>query len=177
MEPLRKNVDQVWAPTSYVRDCYVDSGVDPAKVALVPQGVDPSRFRPGVSPLSLPTEKSFKFLFVGGTLYRKGIDLLLEAYCQTFSREDDVCLVIKDLGMNTFYRGMNSSHRIRELQADPTCPEIVYLTEEMRAGICPGSTPQPTHWCIPTEVRDLACQSPKRWPVACPSSLRGGRLR
>ena len=137
VEPLRKNVDQVWAPTSYVRDCYVDSGVDPAKVALVPQGVDPSRFRPGVSPLSLPTEKSFKFLFVGGTLYRKGIDLLLEAYCQTFSREDDVCLVIKDLGMNTFYRGMNSSHRIRELQADPTCPEIVYLTEEMPGGDMP----------------------------------------
>ena len=137
VEPLRKNVDQVWAPTSYVRDCYVDSGVDPAKVALVPQGVDPSRFRPGVSPLTLPTEKSFKFLFVGGTLYRKGIDLLLDAYCQTFSREDDVCLVIKDLGMNTFYRGMNSSQRIGQLQADPSCPEIVYLTEEMSGGDMP----------------------------------------
>ena len=131
IEPLRRNVDQVWAPTSYVRDCFVESGVDPSKVALVPQGVDPSRFRQGVEPLQLPTKKSFKFLFVGGTLYRKGIDLLLDAYCQSFSRADDVCLVIKDLGTKSFYRGMDAGDRIRQLQANSANPEIVYLTEDL----------------------------------------------
>ena len=131
IEPLRRNVDQVWAPTTYVRDCFVESGVDPSKVALVPQGVDPSRFRQGVEPLQLPTKKSFKFLFVGGTLYRKGIDLLLDAYCQSFTRADDVCLVIKDLGTKSFYRGMDAGDRIRQLQANPANPEIVYLTEDL----------------------------------------------
>ena len=133
VEPLRRNVDQVWAPSTYVRDCYIESGVDASKVALVPQGVDPSRFRPGLDPLHLPTEKSFVFLFVGGTVRRKGIDLLLDAYCQSFGPDDDVCLVIKDIGMNSFYRGMNAGNTIRKLQANPACPEILYITDDLSA--------------------------------------------
>jgi len=97
----------------------------------VPLGVDPARFKPGLEPLSLSTQKGFKFLFVGGTLYRKGIDILLDAYAAAFTPDDDVCLVIKDMGVNTFYRDQNSGERIRAMQADAGCPEILYLTEDM----------------------------------------------
>jgi len=47
------------------------------------------------------------FLFVGGTIIRKGIDFLLQAYLHAFSAADDVCLVIKDIGTQTVYKGQN----------------------------------------------------------------------
>jgi len=131
VEPLGASVDQIWAPSAYVRNCYVDSGVPPDRVVVVPLGVNPQRFRPGLEPLTLSTEKGFKFLFVGGTLHRKGVDVLLEAYRTCFTPDDDVCLVIKDMGTQTFYRSQNAGEQIRRLQADPACPEIAYLTEDL----------------------------------------------
>ena len=131
LEPIDQNVDQVWAYTEYVRTCYIDSGVDADRVAVVPLGIDPERFRPGLAPLDLATDKAFRLLFVGGTLYRKGIDLLLDAYRQAFTAADDVCLVVKDMGASTFYKGQTAGERIRKLQADPDCGEILYLTEDL----------------------------------------------
>ena len=131
VQPLRDGVDQIWAYSEYVRSCYVDSGIEPDRIRVVPLGVDVERFKPGLEPLLLPTEKRFKFLFVGGTLYRKGIDVLLEAYRTCFAADDDVCLVIKDMGTQTFYRNQNAGEQIRSLQEDPACAEIVYLTEDM----------------------------------------------
>src|SRR5215470_15362938 len=71
-----KCVDELWVPSNYVRDCYIQSGVPAEKVAVVPNGVNTARFYPDVSRASVPTTKSFKFLFVGGTISRKGIDVL-----------------------------------------------------------------------------------------------------
>ena len=84
-------VDEIWAPSEYVRRVYVESGIPPSKVKIVPNGIDPARFRPGLAPLPLCTSKSFKFLFVGGTIHRKGPDLLLKAYLESFTSADDVC--------------------------------------------------------------------------------------
>ena len=130
--PIRENVDQIWTATNYVRNCYLDSGIAPENVAVVPLGVDVELFNPESKPMSLETRKSFKFLFVGGTLYRKGIDLLLQAYRSAFSRDDDVCLVIKDMGTTTFYRNQHAGDTIRAMQQDPSCPEILYITEDLK---------------------------------------------
>ena len=129
--PLAERVTEVWVPSSYVRRCYLESGVPAEKVWVIPNGVDPARFHPDVPPLALPTRKSVRFLFVGGTLWRKGVDLLLQAYCRAFRRDDDVCLIIKDFGQDSFYRGQGLGAEIRRLQADPSAPEIVYLTGTM----------------------------------------------
>ena len=131
LEPLHTQVDQIWAYTEYVRQCYIDSGVEAEKVKVVPLGVDLDRFKPGLEKLELPSEKSFKFLFVGGTLQRKGIDALLDAYRSTFSPYDDVSLVIKDMGTTTFYRNQHAGEQILALQEDAACPEIVYMTEDL----------------------------------------------
>jgi glycosyltransferase involved in cell wall biosynthesis len=127
VEPINSLVDEMWAYTSYVRDCYVCSGVNPEKVHVVPLGVDTDMYRPGISSMSLPTRKKFRFLFVGGTIHRKGIDLLLAAYRQTFTAQDDVCLVIKDMGGASFYQGKTAQEMIQRFSADPNAPEIVYI--------------------------------------------------
>ena len=75
----------------------------------------------------------FVFLFVGGTLHRKGIDILLDAYVRAFSAFDDVVLVIKDTGTQTVYRDHNERERILNLASDPTRPSIVYLEDDLSA--------------------------------------------
>lgn len=131
--------DEIWVPSRWVRDAYIRSGLRPESVVVVPNGVDVNRFHPDTPPTTLATDASFVFLFVGGTLWRKGADVLLETYLSTFTAEDDVCLVIKDFGTDTFYQGQSLGAAIREAQARPGAPEIVHidwdLTPDAAAGL------------------------------------------
>jgi glycosyltransferase involved in cell wall biosynthesis len=127
--PMSELVDEIWVPSRYVLRSYVTSGIPVERVRVIPNGVNAEMFHPGVEPYPLPTRKRTKFLFVGGTIWRKGIDLLLEAYRRTFTSKDDVSLIIKDIGRDSFYRGQGAQETIRRLQNDPEAPEIVYFTE------------------------------------------------
>lgn len=129
--PMSDQVDEVWAYTRWVRDCYVHSGVPADRVHVVPLGVDPRRFHPGSPPLRLETSRPFRFLFVGGTIHRKGIDVLLDVYAETFTARDPVCLVIKDLGGDSFYRGQTAAERIDRIRSRPDAPEIEYIDREL----------------------------------------------
>jgi glycosyltransferase involved in cell wall biosynthesis len=131
VQAITETVDEVWVPSTFVREEYLTSGVAPEKVVVVPNGVNTALFNPQVAPVALPTHNSFKFLFVGGTISRKGIDVLLKAYQQSFSSRDDVALVIKDFGLESFYKGQGARAQITALQAKPGVPEIIYLTGDM----------------------------------------------
>ena len=126
-----KNVTEVWAPSNYVKHEYVKSGVAAEKIYIVPNGIDPEKFDPDAKPYPLATKKKFKFLFLGGTIWRKGGDLLLDTYLRTFKPEDDVSLVIKDFGSKGCYAGQTHETQIKAAQANPANPEIVYLDQEM----------------------------------------------
>jgi glycosyltransferase involved in cell wall biosynthesis/Tfp pilus assembly protein PilF len=129
VEPLNTQVDELWVPSRYVQDCYTGSGVNPEKVKVIPNGVNMELFDPACTPLDLTTEKTFKFLFVGGTIWRKGIDTLLQAYADAFTADDDVCLVVKDMGQDSFYKGLGAAELIAEFKAQPNAPEILYVTD------------------------------------------------
>ncbi|GEM_PF-727315 len=133
-----KKVDAFWVPSSYVKKVYVESGVPEDKVHVVPNGIDPELFRPDARPIKLKTKKTFKFLFVGGTIHRKGPDVLLRSYCETFGAKDDVCLVIKDFGGGSVYAGQTLEQQIEQLKKQPNAPEILYLNEELPPADLPG---------------------------------------
>lgn len=133
-----KDVDEFWVPSRFVEKTYLDSGIPESKVKLVPLGMNEEMFHTEVSPRSLTTRKKFKFLFVGGTILRKGPDLLLKAYLKSFTAADDVCLVIKDFGGQSAYKGQTFAEQIREAQAQPNAPEILYLDEELAPEEIPG---------------------------------------
>src|SRR5262249_52462829 len=80
--PMSRDVDEIWVPSHFVRECYLKSEIPADRVFVVPNGVDPARFAHSAKPLLLKTTKRFKFLFVGGTIWRKGIDVLLQAYAR-----------------------------------------------------------------------------------------------
>ncbi|HNX95054.1 MAG TPA: glycosyltransferase [Holophaga sp.] len=128
--PMRDLVDEIWVPTHWVKDCYVKSGIPAEKVAVVPNGVDTTLFTPLGDRFPLRTSKGFKFLFLGGTIYRKGIDVLLDVYANTFRASDDVCLVIKGQAGMT-YQGTELDAKLAEIAQDSDAPEIEYRVEAM----------------------------------------------
>jgi glycosyltransferase involved in cell wall biosynthesis len=129
---ISEEFDQLWVHTEWIRQQAVAGGIDPARVRVVPLGVDPAIFRPDGPAHPLPTEKSFRFLFVGVAVVRKGFDILLQAYRQAFTRDDDVCLVVKDHSGNAFHA---STYRdeIAALMRDARAPELIYLDEFLPA--------------------------------------------
>ena len=142
IEPIQRHVSEVWCYSHYVRDVYLASGIPEEKLQVVPLGVDTSVFTPSAPPYIFTTEpgasrllqerrKRFTFLFAGGTIHRKGIDLLLDAYLRAFSAYDDVCLVVKDTGAQTVYQGMNQRDRILALAEDTSRPQIIYLDADL----------------------------------------------
>lgn len=126
--PMKDRVDEIWVYSSYNKECYVRSGIPEEKIQVVPLGVDDSVFHPDANAMKLELP-SFRFLFVGGTIARKGFDILLQAYIEEFRANDDVCLVVKDNGTRSFYRGLTGEKAIREAKSDPRNPRIAYIDE------------------------------------------------
>ena len=139
VEPMSKLIDEIWVPSRYVMKSFIASGVPSDLVQVIPNGVNTEIFNPWTKPYPIPTEKKFKFLFVGGFIWRKGLDILVKAYRQAFTNKDDVALVIKEAGQASFYQGLGSDDLIRETRQDAAAPEIVHmqemLTEEQMAGV------------------------------------------
>lgn len=150
VEGINRSGAQLWVPSAFVRDCFIEGGVPADRVFVVPNGVDAERFRPGVRPLNLDELKPgaealasgrLRFLFVGGTLWRKGIDLLLKAYTKAFGPKDDVVLIIKDVGTSSFYReqGLAAEVRRAELRGlSGDGPAVLYIDRELPDEDLPG---------------------------------------
>ncbi|MEM7586722.1 MAG: glycosyltransferase [Acidobacteriota bacterium] len=85
-------LDEIWTPTAWGRQVLIDSGVEPARIEVVPEGVDPTVFRP-IPRDGLPAGP-FRVLSVGRWEPRKGFDLLLRAWAKAFEPSDPVELVL-----------------------------------------------------------------------------------
>ena len=94
-----EDVDEVWVPSGYVRDMYLRrrprGGPRPRRAQRRRPRALRAR-RPGLR--ARRARRALRFLFVGGAIGRKGVDVLLAAWQQAFAGRDDVQLVIKDFG-------------------------------------------------------------------------------
>jgi glycosyltransferase involved in cell wall biosynthesis len=131
LDDIRRRIDEVWVPSEFVRRAYVRSGIAPGLVHVVPNGIDTERFTPDGPRWPLPTSKGTVMLFVGGLIFRKGIDILLAAYAEAFSAEDDVCLVVKGFGAGTVYRDMALEQHVDQFRLRPGAPEIVTIDADV----------------------------------------------
>jgi glycosyltransferase involved in cell wall biosynthesis len=128
---IGEHVDELWVPSEYVRRMYVEGGIDPERVVTVPNGVDPDLFAPEGDRLELPVAApGVRFLFVGGLIWRKGPDILLDAWRAAFAGRDDVTLVIKDFGADGIYRNADRGP-IRAHAESVQAPRIVLIEDEL----------------------------------------------
>lgn len=192
VEPIRRHVREVWCISHYVRDIFARSGIPEDRLQMLPLGVNSAVLHPNALPYQFTDEpgsaalrdqpdkaarEPFVFLFVGGTLERKGIDILLAAYLRAFSAHDEVCLVIKDTGTKTVYAGQNAREQILSLIGDSTRPRLVYIEDELSdhqlAGVftacdCYVHPYRGEGFCLPV-LEAMACGLPAIVPAGGPT--------
>ena len=112
---IESNVDELWVPSQFVRDVLRRSGVARTPIAVLPNGFDPAVCTPQ-GPISRPQGcRKFAFLFVGGAIRRKGIDVLLDAYRVAFDPGEDVTLILHVSGLGGSYRHNSLTQRLQEM--------------------------------------------------------------
>ena len=129
VEGVNANVDELWVPSAHVRDVWVASGVDPARVAVIPNGVDLETFSPDGPRMELDAS-GVRILFVGGLIDRKGPDILIAEFLELFAGRDDVTLVVKDFGADDIYP-MSDRSGLRAYAESGQSPRILYLHRDM----------------------------------------------
>ena len=130
IDPIRRNVDEVWVPSEYVKRMYVAGGIEADRVAVVPNGVDSELFAPDGARFPLDAPDGTRFLFVGGLIERKAPELLVAAYLDAFQGRDDVCLVIKSSGAGEIYADADLG-RLGEYERQRMLPRIVHIDQDL----------------------------------------------
>ena len=118
-------VDRVWVPSEWARGVLASSaGVDPARVDVMPEGVDTRTFRPdGPVASNIAGLDGYKFLIVGKFETRKATAEMIRAFDAEFAN-DKAWLVLSVF--NHFTRGFDIRRELRAL--DLKHPEkLIYV--------------------------------------------------
>lgn len=86
--------NEVWVPTNYGKSILQSGGVK-TPIKVMPLGVDVNRYKPGIGKFDFGSDTNgFVFLSVFRWSYRKGFDILIQAFIEEFSSDDDVTLLM-----------------------------------------------------------------------------------
>lgn len=114
--------DAVITPSDWTANVYKNAGLNPDTVYSIPNGYDETVFNMSTRK-NLSTNK-IRFLYVGCSQFRKGIDVLLHVWAGVTKRYENVELVIKDTPQ--VYGRSNLLQDIVKLQHTTQCANIVY---------------------------------------------------
>lgn len=108
---LVEKFDELWCPSQFALDSFLNAGVNIDNTLVVPEGVDTELYQ---SAKPLFDFDEFVFFSLFDFTHRKGYDKLIEAYCEEFDEEDDVLLFLK-----THYAGIqnfNNSYVLNKIR-------------------------------------------------------------
>jgi len=90
-----KYCHRILAPSNFVKQTFIDSGVPEEKIIVIPHGVNVDKFET-TQPLQIKTNKQTKILLnIAQPHLRKNLPGALEAFGKAFTNKDDVCLILK----------------------------------------------------------------------------------
>lgn len=111
------NYDEVWTVSDFCRDVFLNHGLK-KPIYIVPNSVDHRLYSKDI-PKEIPFKpalRKFTFVSVFSWNYRKGYDALIKAYLQTFSRDDDVSLLLVSR-YNTDNSGLRTFKADKEIRS------------------------------------------------------------
>ena len=123
--PSLAHADEIWVTSEAQRRAYVDSGIDPSKLVVIPAGVDTQVFNTSASPMEIDGRRTFRFLYIGDGHWQRGADILLGAYYQTFRGKANVELVVVDTETAKQQSGLKSL--VDQFKSKLEAPAIRYL--------------------------------------------------
>ena len=131
-EKIRRDCDELWIHSSWTRQLALRSGVPSEQIRVIPLGVDCDRFCPEGDPMALPSQcRSFRFLFAGATVRRKGFDIAVDAFLEAFDPGEDVCLVVKDRTDGVFYSGQQGVDARLRLEPYVEAGNVAFVHEHL----------------------------------------------
>lgn len=86
-------MDGVWVLSEFNKEYWTKSGIK--NIEVLPFGMDTQLYSPGAKPIKVKGRKKFAFIANGDYTERKNFEGLIEAFVTEFSRNEDVCLIIK----------------------------------------------------------------------------------
>ncbi len=132
IDRIQQNVNELWVPSNFVRDVFVRNGVNADRVVVIPNGFDPAIFSPDGPAIRPQGTRGFAFLFTGGAIRRKGLDLLLDAYKAAFEPGEDVTLMLHISGSTAAYQHNSLLQQIRTAANDPLNPHRAHFRNSRR---------------------------------------------
>jgi glycosyltransferase involved in cell wall biosynthesis len=89
-------LDELWLPSEFHRETFAASGVERTKIRVIPQAIDSEIFHPGIPSLRVPNlpAKSVQFVATADGMLASGIDILVRAFIEEFTPNEDVVLVL-----------------------------------------------------------------------------------
>jgi len=121
--------DALIVPSSTNAEVFIKGGLRSDKVFVVPNGYDDKIFKSGRSTSSYVEESKFNFVYVGNSQWRKGLDILLNAWHKCFKSYDNARLIIKD--NPRVYGDSNIINEIIRMQYKTSCAPITYIDSDL----------------------------------------------
>jgi glycosyltransferase involved in cell wall biosynthesis len=126
--------DALIVPSNYCKDVFAKGGLNPAKLFTVANGYNEELFNLQKEDLSDAVSlgidpAKFNFVYVGNSQWRKGLDILLNAWPSIFAKADNARLIIKD--NPRVYGKNNILNEVIKMQYKTNCAPIIYIDDEL----------------------------------------------
>jgi glycosyltransferase involved in cell wall biosynthesis len=125
--------DALIVPSKFCNSVFSNGGINPDDIFTVPNGYDPLVFNTEPSDIDLTRfgidATAFNFVYVGNAQWRKGLDILLNAWHKSFSKYDKAKLIIKD--NPGIYGRNNTLNETIKLKYKTDCADIIYIEDDL----------------------------------------------
>jgi len=123
--------DALIVPSNFVATVFRNAGLRPDNLFVVPNGYDKELFNTDEdnSNSKYIDKDRFNFVYVGNSQWRKGLDILMNAWKDAFKKFDKTTLTIKD--SPKIYGQSNVLNEIVKMQYKTGCSEVQYIDEDL----------------------------------------------
>ena len=123
--------DALIVPSNFCAEVFRTGGINPDNCFVVPNGYDPEIFnREGNTTTKFGIEPDrYNFIYVGNSQWRKGLDILLNAWNKAVKKYDKATLIIKD--NPSVYGKNNVLSEIIKMEYRTGCAEIIYIDDAL----------------------------------------------
>lgn len=122
VESINDYLDEVWVSSNYMKNNYINSGIDKNKIRVINYGTDPLVYNPNVEKAKIETNKKFKLIYKGDLNWKSGFDILLKAFTDEFMNDEDIVLIVIPDNENADISQIN---KIKNFLEDKDCPEML----------------------------------------------------